>query len=695
MVPADVTPTPKAQDLTAEPPGYTLPHPSGSKPLIQESDEVDDPAVKDPCTRRDVCKKDVCKKDPCKKDACKKSVSKNDACKKDACMKDACKKDDSKNEACKKDVSKNEACKNDTCDKVASAKKDCSDVIHKNVVCDICDNVIRGVRHKCKECEDYDLCEGCLHLAAKRHFPRHSFMPIEKPIRYKSRPSTHRSCRPSHQSNTSSTSAIPSRAPSQPSTDMVHRAHCDLCTAVIVGIRYKCFQCPDYDLCQECLDLAPIHHKGHSFATISYPGQATINVDQTRHPTVICDGCESDIYGIRYKCGNCADFDYCGNCEASPDRQHDPDHIFLKIRTPIPHHSAVTTPALLPAMYKKDWERTVLQQSSRTSSFSDHTERAASTQRATQREATVEKPEPNAAASSSVTPVLEQAHKAFSPLALFEESATSLILPKPTALQDPMFSATFVKDINLHDGTVIQAGSQFLKIWEMSNPGPSEWPKDTVLQYVGGDRMFTDVDMDVKTPLFKIPLAAVSESVCVTADLKAPALPGRYISYWRLVAPTGEPFGQRIWCDISVEECSDSGSDSVGSSTMIFPTVDYQDPTAKEESGQEVTVSHTNSITATDSEPRTIDVRTTPSITSAHTVGTVTATTETLLTDDQLSTMSGRFTARSIVSSIYGPDESLDGRTETASDGFPASERFYSDDDGFVVIFDSDDEDEA
>lgn len=149
-----------------------------------------------------------------------------------------------------------------------------------------------------------------------------------------------------------------------------------------------------------------------------------------------------------------------------------------------------------------------------------------------------------------------------------------------SARQEPEYNATFVKDINIFDGTVIQAGSQFLKIWELSNTGPTEWPVDTVLQYVGGDRMFTDSDVDVSKPKFKIILASVGESVCVTADLKAPALPGRYISYvflsfvciitcflflinyckffnlrqnvnryWRLVAPSGERFGHRVWCE--------------------------------------------------------------------------------------------------------------------------------------------------
>jgi len=41
------------------------------------------------------------------------------------------------------------------------------------------------------------------------------------------------------------------------------------------------------------------------------------------HHGITCDGCgESPILGVRYKCAVCKDFDYCSNCEEKLDHDH-------------------------------------------------------------------------------------------------------------------------------------------------------------------------------------------------------------------------------------------------------------------------------------------------------------------------------------------------------------------------------------
>lgn len=54
------------------------------------------------------------------------------------------------------------------------------------------------------------------------------------------------------------------------------------------------------------------------------------------HRGVTCNNCGMmPIQGIRYRCDNCVDFDLCENCEAQ--QVHNKTHIFLKVRIPAPY----------------------------------------------------------------------------------------------------------------------------------------------------------------------------------------------------------------------------------------------------------------------------------------------------------------------------------------------------------------------
>lgn len=52
---------------------------------------------------------------------------------------------------------------------------------------------------------------------------------------------------------------------------------------------------------------------------------------KVHHVNVICDQCDKDIYGFRYKCMECWDYDLCMDCEAKMTHK---EHIMLRIPDP-------------------------------------------------------------------------------------------------------------------------------------------------------------------------------------------------------------------------------------------------------------------------------------------------------------------------------------------------------------------------
>lgn len=65
------------------------------------------------------------------------------------------------------------------------------------------------------------------------------------------------------------------------------------------------------------------------------------------HRGINCDSCgKRPIYGVRYRCANCEDFDLCELCEATAD--HIRTHVFYKIRVPAFWAAAKSSPTWYP-----------------------------------------------------------------------------------------------------------------------------------------------------------------------------------------------------------------------------------------------------------------------------------------------------------------------------------------------------------
>ncbi|KAF8310387.1 hypothetical protein DL93DRAFT_2044762, partial [Clavulina sp. PMI_390] len=169
--------------------------------------------------------------------------------------------------------------------------------------CDACPDSsqpIRGIRFKCLDCADYDMCSTCVVERRGQHPLEHEFVALHDPLRQEG-----------------------------------HNATCDMCESRIVGVRFKCTRCPDYDVCASCFTITKEQHPHHAFVKVTKPKDIMSPTEQFTdvHPA-ICNSCKTHIIGIRYKCLHpmCADVDLCAHCEALPIPVHPVDHPLVKFK---------------------------------------------------------------------------------------------------------------------------------------------------------------------------------------------------------------------------------------------------------------------------------------------------------------------------------------------------------------------------
>lgn len=297
--------------------------------------------------------------------------------------------------------------------------------------------------------------------------------------------------------------------------------------------------CPDWDYCSTCFQDARHVHPGHRFIPLYEPiGQ--IPQRTQRHIGINCDGplCKgmehgSYITGIRYKCAVCHDTDFCANCEALPTLRHNRTHPLIKFKTPVRNVSVTTLGE------KENGEHmcTMGDQLPQTSSKATETT----------------SPAPSANAATQVQTMAEVKPTEPEPVKM-EPQAEG---PKPIIAG---LQAHFIRDA-VADGSVLPPSVQFEQVWTLRNPGPVNWPAGCSVRFIGGDIMF-NVDSNHPSSVSDIVKATesntidrvvqVGEEVNFNVTMRTPEREGKAISYWRLKAADGLPFGHKLWCDIDV-----------------------------------------------------------------------------------------------------------------------------------------------
>jgi len=274
-------------------------------------------------------------------------------------------------------------------------------------------------------------------------------------------------------------------------TEAVHRGIiCDGCGAnPIVGVRFQCTVCPNFDLCKAC-EAKGEHAPSHPMLQL----RGSADAGEAVHQNVQCNSCGVvPIRGPRFKCTVCHDFDLCDACEQKGDH----DHPLLKMRRPMQHRGRGRFGA-------RPWMR----HAQHFGPFAQHFA-------------------PSTANS--------QEHCSGPLFRMFAGAGRG-------GCKRSNAGSAFVSDITLPDGAEVPVGVEMVKTWKFRNDGQQAWPQGSslVLKRCRGE--FETAPL----PISRLPNPG--EEVEVSVTLKA-LQPGRGRVCYRLVDNNGVPFG-KLWADV-------------------------------------------------------------------------------------------------------------------------------------------------
>ncbi|KAI9671945.1 MAG: hypothetical protein M1817_002324 [Caeruleum heppii] len=340
-------------------------------------------------------------------------------------------------------------------------------------------------------------------------------------------------------------------------SDETRSRTCNACVEVYPESRFvTCTSCPDYDICLSCLFKSKHgHHPAHAFepatpetnmtpvaAKLCQPGRG-------KHHAAICDGCDKDIRGVRHKCLDCPNWDYCSSCMTNVEFIH-PGHRFAPVYDPLPvvpvteftkqHFGVICDGALCATAGVKHYimgdrykctvcPDTDFCASCEASPSNGHNKthplikfktpvKGMSVAMVGEKENGRPMPRmgdypmcmrsfatgmPSPAPSTNAA---TQVHSGGDHTSTGGSSRRSI----ESFFQDRLFSksnscgckkaqaekkelnAEFVED-SVADGTKLPTNHMFTQVWTLRNPGPVDWPAGCSVKFVGGDNM-RDVD---------------------------------------------------------------------------------------------------------------------------------------------------------------------------------------------------------
>lgn len=125
--------------------------------------------------------------------------------------------------------------------------------------------------------------------------------------------------------------------------------------------------------------------------------------------------------------------------------------------------------------------------------------------------------------------------------------------PTPS-LGDACNNSAFEGDVTIPDGTILEPGHDFQKVWAIRNTGTCTWDEGYSLVYIAGSpnnldpRNFQFTNSD--------DFVSAGEGINIGINLTTPCDPGEYEGHWRMRSDSGYYFGTTLSVYVKVvDDC--------------------------------------------------------------------------------------------------------------------------------------------
>ncbi|KAH8820931.1 putative next to BRCA1 gene 1 protein [Xylogone sp. PMI_703] len=212
-----------------------------------------------------------------------------------------------------------------------------------SVYCNNCNSPIPDEHYHCSTCDDgdFDLCQKCIDNGVTCHGDDHWM--IKRYVKNgKVVNSLTATIAPKRYSEESKTIVNPSEL------EIATRT-CNSCVEEFTEENFvTCTSCDDFDLCIPChIGNRHGHNPKHAFipavedTNLEPLAQILLAAGRNVSHNAICDGCDKYIYGVRHKCLDCPDWDYCSSCIVNANFIH-PSHRFVPVYEPLTDSVSLT-----------------------------------------------------------------------------------------------------------------------------------------------------------------------------------------------------------------------------------------------------------------------------------------------------------------------------------------------------------------